>query len=166
MWGFLFSFARPPLSSALSDLLAWIIPPPPGVGCASVYLICGCGRGGGLPACFLAVPLSRSRSFATAARFALRGVLLARSVFFLVGLFLICWRVWLSCVPLASSVGGPPRSPLPRPAILPDGRGADGVVLPLACLFILSGLWRCLRAGVRFSISLSGSLLWCVRRAG
>lgn len=27
------------------------------------------------------------------------------------------------CVPLALSVGGPPRSPLPRPAILPAGRG-------------------------------------------
>lgn len=44
------------------------------------------------------------------------------------------------------------RSPFPRPAILSDGRGTDGVVLPLACLFISSGLLRCLRAGVRFSI--------------
>lgn len=36
------------------------------------------------------------------------------------------------CVPLASSISGPPRFPFPRPAILPDGRGGDGVVLP-AC---------------------------------
>lgn len=38
--------------------------------------ICGCGRGGGLSACFLAVPLSRYRSFAIAVRFVLLGVLL------------------------------------------------------------------------------------------
>lgn len=43
-----------------------------------------------------------------------------------------------------------PRFPFPRPAILPDGRGGDGVMLPLACLFASSDLWRCPRAGVRF----------------
>lgn len=35
--------------------------------------ICDCGCGDGLPACFLTVPLSRSRSFAISGRFALRG---------------------------------------------------------------------------------------------
>lgn len=38
--------------------------------------ICGCGHGHNPPACFLAVPLSRSRSFAISMRFALRVVLL------------------------------------------------------------------------------------------
>lgn len=42
------------------------------------------------------------------------------------------------------------RFPFPRHAILPDGRGGDGVVLSLACLFASSDLWRCPRAGVRF----------------
>lgn len=34
------------------------------MGCAGARLICGCWRDDGLPACFLAVPLSRLRSFA------------------------------------------------------------------------------------------------------
>lgn len=67
-----FPLARP-LSPVLVNLLALNNPPPPGVGGAGVLSICGCGRGGGLPACFLIVPLSRSRSFAILERFALRG---------------------------------------------------------------------------------------------
>lgn len=74
--GYPFPFARPPSPLLFPICLLDLIPRPRGVGCAGVYLICGCGHGDDLPACFLTVPLSRYRSFATTARFALRGVLL------------------------------------------------------------------------------------------
>lgn len=73
MWGILF-FSRPTPSHRLSSIcLLGLVPRPRGVGCAGARLICGCGRGDGLPACFPTVPLSRSRSFAILERFALRG---------------------------------------------------------------------------------------------
>lgn len=56
-----------PLSLALSCLLALNNPPPPGVGGADGRTICDCGRGVDLLASHHAVPLSRSRSLATAA---------------------------------------------------------------------------------------------------
>ena len=56
-----------PLSPAISCLLALNNPSPPGVGGADGRAICGCGRGVDLIASHHAVPLSRSRSFATAA---------------------------------------------------------------------------------------------------
>lgn len=56
-----------PLSLALSCLLALNNPPPPGVGGAGERTICDCGRGVDLLAFYHAVPLSRCRSFATAA---------------------------------------------------------------------------------------------------
>lgn len=134
----LFFFARNylgperPLYPALLVLLAWISPPPPGVGCAGVYLICGCGRGCGLSACFLVVPLSRPRSFAIPGRFALRGGacclaapslsfrhLPRRSVPRLRAGDAISWFF----VPLALSIGGSPRFPFLRSAPLPAGRG-------------------------------------------
>lgn len=57
------------------------------------------------------------------------------------------------------------RFPFPRPAPLPAGRGGDGVVLPLACLFGLIGPVEVSSCGRAVSISRSGSLPWYVRRA-
>lgn len=51
-----------------------------------------------------------------------------------------------------------PRFPFPRHAILPDGRGGDDVMLPLACLFGLIGPVAVLSCGSAVSLSRSGSL--------
>lgn len=76
-YGASFYLSPDPLSPALPDLLASTCSPAPGRGRRWLLSICGCGRGDGLPACFISVSLSRSRSLATAARFILRVVLLA-----------------------------------------------------------------------------------------
>lgn len=79
--------------------------------------------------------------------------LLTRSVIFLVCLFLACGRM-MRCRVLRPArlvdrrFATFPASPI-SPSC-PDGRGADGVMLSLACLFASSDLWRCPRAGVRF----------------
>ena len=68
--GIFFSLSPDPLSPALPDLLASACSPAPWRGRRGLLPICGCGRCGDLSACFLAVPLSRSRSFAIPGRFA------------------------------------------------------------------------------------------------
>ena len=65
-------FSPDPLLFALVGLLALNNPPPPGGGRSRRWSICGCGRWIGLLASRRAVPLSRYRSFAIAALFALR----------------------------------------------------------------------------------------------
>ena len=63
------------------------------------------------------------------------------------------------CVPLSSSISGPSRFPFPRPAILPAGRGGNGVVLPLACLPVhLIGTVAVCSCGRAVSLSRLGSL--------
>lgn len=93
-----FSFLPTPSPRLFSVCLLELSPAPGAEGCAGGYLICGCGHGCDLPACFLTVPLSRSRSFAILERFALLGCVAwlsrrCRSVIFLVGLFLSCGLV-------------------------------------------------------------------------
>ena len=51
--GLLFIFRPTPSRLLFPICLLGLFPRPHGVGCASAYLICCCGRGGGLPACFL-----------------------------------------------------------------------------------------------------------------
>ena len=69
-WDVLSHFSpAPPLLPALVGLLSLNNPPPPGGGRSRWLSVCCCGRVVGLPAYFLAVPLSRYRSFAIAALF-------------------------------------------------------------------------------------------------
>ena len=82
--GLLFIFRPTPFPRLFPICLLDVFPRPRAWDVRAGYLICGCGHCCGLPACFIPISLSRSRSFAIA----------VRPVIFLVGLFLACGRMW------------------------------------------------------------------------